>query len=736
MLKLKNVSKYYASNGVITTGFNKVNLDLHLGEFVVITGESGSGKSTLLNVLSGLDTYEDGEMYINGEETSHYSEDNYLEYRRKYVSNIFQNFNLINSYTVFENISLAIIMQGNSKKVAKKITNELIIKVGMKKYRNTLVSKLSGGQKQKVAIARALANDTPIIVADEPTGNLDSKSSKEVIKLLANIADDKLIIVVTHNKSDFEDYATRLIRMHDGKIAEDVKKNKINLDEKLTDKDVSSISFLNQLILGIKNSFNIPIKFMLMFIIFLLMGTALISNYGFFKLSELQSNENNYNNYFRVTDNNRIIIKKNDGSYFTDNDYNKISKLSNVNKIVKEDILMDFELDLFTDELVLFGRLGMDEITKVDVGRKIQNGNEVIIESHKDNFYLQERMDDIFKEEFTIDTYDGKVFPYDIKVVGVIHNNELSAYSENVIIHLSEDLLNKVMSSVMERYNEITYVINNNYLKSYEIFYNGFMVSDKVLKGQVIVSDNLQPYCKNNYCKNNTLNIKTNNIYNSKELALTIQDCFTNYNAKRIINIDYEEANGYIFLNREDYDKLFLDNNYQSSVFVKDQMYILETEKALKDMGYSTFKFQDTINDYTVETLQIIKIFKVIVTVVLIVTLFLISYFIIKIIYKSRNGYFTTLRTLGSTKRVCTRILRYELITIATLAYVMIILLIYLVQKNVITLSFMFELTKYLGVFEYIVIYLILILLSLLISNRYGRKIFKDSIITTYGERI
>jgi len=736
MLKLKNVSKYYASNGVITTGFNKVNLDLHLGEFVVITGESGSGKSTLLNVLSGLDTYEDGEMYINGEETSHYSEDNYLEYRRKYVSNIFQNFNLINSYTVFENISLAIIMQGNSKKVAKKITNELIIKVGMKKYRNTLVSKLSGGQKQKVAIARALANDTPIIVADEPTGNLDSKSSKEVIKLLANIADDKLIIVVTHNKSDFEDYATRLIRMHDGKIAEDVKKNKINLDEKLTDKDVSSISFLNQLILGIKNSFNIPIKFMLMFIIFLLMGTALISNYGFFKLSELQSNENNYNNYFRVTDNNRIIIKKNDGSYFTDNDYNKISKLSNVNKIVKEDILMDFELDLFTDELVLFGRLGMDEITKVDVGRKIQNGNEVIIESHKDNFYLQERMDDIFKEEFTIDTYDGKVFPYDIKVVGVIHNNELSAYSENVIIHLSEDLLNKVMSSVMERYNEITYVINNNYLKSYEIFYNGFMVSDKVLKGQVIVSDNLQPYCKNNYCKNNTLNIKTNNIYNSKELALTIQDCFTNYNAKRIINIDYEEANGYIFLNREDYDKLFLDNNYQSSVFVKDQMYILETEKALKDMGYSTFKFQDTINDYTVETLQIIKIFKVIVTVVLIVTLFFISYFIIKIIYKSRNGYFTTLRTLGSTKRVCTRILRYELITIATLAYVMIILLIYLVQKNVITLSFMFELTKYLGVFEYIVIYLILILLSLLISNRYGRKIFKDSIITTYGERI
>ena len=98
MLKLKNVSKYYYQDGVIAEGFSKVNLELNLGEFVVITGESGSGKSTLLNVLSGLDTYEDGELYINGEETSHYTEEDYLEYRRKYVSNIFQNFNLVNSY--------------------------------------------------------------------------------------------------------------------------------------------------------------------------------------------------------------------------------------------------------------------------------------------------------------------------------------------------------------------------------------------------------------------------------------------------------------------------------------------------------------------------------------------------------------------------------------------------------------------------------------------------------------
>ena len=119
MLKLKNVSKFYYSKGVIASGFSKVNLELSMGEFVVITGESGSGKSTLLNVLSGLDTYEEGEMYINGEETSHYNESDFEEYRRKYVGNIFQNFNLVNSYTVYQNVELALLLNGENKRDVK-----------------------------------------------------------------------------------------------------------------------------------------------------------------------------------------------------------------------------------------------------------------------------------------------------------------------------------------------------------------------------------------------------------------------------------------------------------------------------------------------------------------------------------------------------------------------------------------------------------------------------------------
>ena len=120
MLKLENISKYYYNNGIIAVGFSKINLELKLGEFVVITGESGSGKSTLLNVISGLDSYEDGEMYINGKETSHYTEKDFEDYRRKYIANIFQSFNLINSYTVYQNVELVMLLNGYKKHNVKK----------------------------------------------------------------------------------------------------------------------------------------------------------------------------------------------------------------------------------------------------------------------------------------------------------------------------------------------------------------------------------------------------------------------------------------------------------------------------------------------------------------------------------------------------------------------------------------------------------------------------------------
>ena len=139
MLKLKNVSKYYYSKGVIAAGFSRVNIEFNIGEFVAIVGESGSGKSTLLNVITGLDSYEEGEMYIDGKETSHYSEEDFQEYRKKYVSNIFQNFNLVNSYTVYQNIELVLLLNGYKSSEVKEKVLDLINKVKLTKYKNAVL---------------------------------------------------------------------------------------------------------------------------------------------------------------------------------------------------------------------------------------------------------------------------------------------------------------------------------------------------------------------------------------------------------------------------------------------------------------------------------------------------------------------------------------------------------------------------------------------------------------------
>ena len=222
MIRLKNVSKFYYSKGVIATGFTKVNLEFSKGEFVAITGESGSGKSTLLNVISGLDSYEEGEMYINGSETSHYLEKDWEVYRRKYIGNIYQNFNLINSYTVYQNVDLILSLNGTPQRVRKMKIIRLLKKVGMLRYKNTKVSKLSGGQKQRVAIARALAKDVPVIIADEPTGNLDEHNEQEIFELLKNISNSgKCVIVVSHS-NEVKKYADRVLKINEGRV-EDIK---------------------------------------------------------------------------------------------------------------------------------------------------------------------------------------------------------------------------------------------------------------------------------------------------------------------------------------------------------------------------------------------------------------------------------------------------------------------------------------------------------------------------------
>lgn len=398
MIKLKDVSKFYYNKGVIATGFNKVNLEFNVGEFVAITGESGSGKSTLLNVLSGLDSYEEGEMYINGEETSHYSEKEFETYRRKYIGNIFQSFNLVNSYTVYQNVELVLLLNGEKRKNIKKKVIDLIKKVDLYKYRNSKVSKLSGGQKQRVAIARALAKETPIIIADEPTGNLDTKSAENVIETLYKISKDKLVIIVTHNYEQVEKYATRKITMSDGKVIEDKKIKPIESEEKAKIAEVKNITNANKLRLGIRNTFNIVPKFILVFIVYIFMTVALLSEYSSYKNAKYLSENSGYNIYFEDCSTNRIIIKKQNNTEFTEEDFSKIKQIDNVDYIVKEDLLCEYFISLGSmenDDIGgLYGYLKDIEILDNELisGRMPQNDNEIVVALSRNQSFRRKRI--------------------------------------------------------------------------------------------------------------------------------------------------------------------------------------------------------------------------------------------------------------------------------------------------------------------------------------------------------
>lgn len=254
LLKLDNIGKIYNSNEILTIGIRNINLEFDYNEFVTIEGESGSGKSTLLNVIGANDSYEEGNLYFEGEETKHYSSLDWEKYRENNIAMIFQDFNIIENLTVYENIELAL-LRIEDKKVRHDRIIDLIKKVGLIERKNQKTSKLSGGEKQRCVIARALAKDSPIILADEPTGNLDVKSSKEIARLLKEVSIDKLVIVVTHNPEFFKEYATRRIVIQDGSVLEDkhisevehkdIKREEVQISKKQNIKNTFKIGVLN-----------------------------------------------------------------------------------------------------------------------------------------------------------------------------------------------------------------------------------------------------------------------------------------------------------------------------------------------------------------------------------------------------------------------------------------------------------------------------------------------------------
>lgn len=738
LIKLKNVSKFYYKKGVIASGFTKVNLSFDIGEFVAITGESGSGKSTLLNVISGLDSYEEGEMYINGSETSHYTEKDFENYRRTYVGNIFQNFNLVNSYTVYQNIELVLLLNGYKKKEIKKKVLDLIKKVGLYKFRNAKVSKLSGGQKQRVAIARALAKDTPMIIADEPTGSLDSSAANEIIKLLSEVAKDKLVIIVTHNYEQVSKYVTRKIRMHDGKVLEDKKINEIGNDIEVKKGVFNSITPLNKIRLAFRNTFNIIPKFLLLLIVYLFITVSIIAEYASFREQEYIESQSGENYVFQNFSDKRIVIKKKDKSSISDNDYDTLKKIENVDYVVKNDLLIDSFINLTdNNSFWLDGSVNNIENFRgnVDIGRMPENDDEVIIEANKNDYYVKQS-DKLLSRDFYIENYYTSQMSEEskVKIVGIKYSESSNNYYYK--IYMSDKHLKDLDFQINQNYSKVNYKFQNQNYVSNSYDQNGrISFNSNVPDGYAYMTEENNYICPKENCINEPISINVSNLYYSDKIDLTVLKTYNKKNMNNLLGLNnYDDSNGTIYISVNDYNRLFNKDNYQSSVYVADVKKIDNTLKKLDKLGYNTLALKDTL--VTSPGVQMLKIISLVAIIALIIVLFFISYFVIKVILKSRNKYFSTIRILGATKNVSRQLLILELLIVSNLAYFSFISFVYLNALGVFNVNFVYTIINYLEFKDYLILYIVLISMSYLISIKFAKKLFKKSAITTLGEEV
>lgn len=800
-IELKKVSKYYASEDSVSMGFARVDLELDIGEFVAITGESGSGKSTLLNVISGLDTYEEGEMFVCGEDTTAYGTEDYERYRKTYIGNIFQDFNLINSYTVYQNIEVVMLLSGKKRKECRDRILELIDLVGLNKYRRTKVSKLSGGQKQRVAIARALAKDAPIIVADEPTGNLDSASAEIVMDTLSRVSRDKLVVVVTHNYDQAEPYVTRKLTMHDGRIIEDKKVSGnraadnddpygLGMDETETFEDADSTpvrmgrvarnsddaaggaetkrksaakSFRpsvpkpgkmrksSELRLGVRNTFNIPAKFILLFIVYFFVASAVLGQYATSKNSMHQEELLGSNPYFTNSSSDRIIVKKNDESAFTDADISKIQAIPNVRDIVRNDIAIDtgicFTLSDFLVEGSVYPTSMVDE-SMLTYGHMPQNEYEIVINTNasSDAFFSISNLGESMIGQ-TVQLEDmGQMQYYDfdqpIKIAGIIIDSEMSEDEDYSLygystIYVSDKVENELLIAMMATSSKS--VLDFGGIKVTNDYDRGVFESSRVPEGKVYIFEDQAYYYKDAEAEGKDMNITVRNRFFEESIGLKVDKVLTAQNINKLLGIRSENFDMYyscVFINDKDFDKLFDKGFFQISVFMKNEPESADTIAALNDAGFNTLALKDSLTDMTGGynfVLQMMAYGRLLLEFII---LFYIAYAVIRLIMRSRNSYYSTLRILGATKSNTDSILRVELLLMMLIAYGVDIAFVFLVKKRYLDIEPVNKLLYYLTPVDYVALAVMLLLMSLLIASRYSRKIFTKSAMKAFREEV
>ncbi len=518
MLELKNITKIYATDDFKQTALDNISIVFRKCEFVSILGPSGSGKTTLLNIIGGLDDYTDGDLIINGTSTKKYTDRDWDTYRNHRVGFVFQSYNLITHQSILSNVELALTLSGVGKKERRKRAIEALEKVGLKDHINKRPNQLSGGQMQRVAIARALVNNPDILLADEPTGALDSATSEQIMDLLKEVAKDRLVIMVTHNAELAHEYSTRIIEVKDGVILNDsnkVSKNETESKRNKRDKK-TNMSIKTALSLSLNNLMTKKGRTIL---------TAFAGSIGIIGIALILSLSNGINSYIAKTEEETLssypltIQKQNVDmasllSAFTgskkDDEKSKKDEITSTN--IMGDVFTTLSKDTKTNDMKKF----MSYVEKNNDIKKytsdIKYSYEVQLNLYKDT------TDKIVKVNPTT-VYDS---------IGMGTSNISSAYSSmmsnnNVFTEmLDNESLNKQQYDLVagkwpKKYNELVLIVDkNNHISDYTLYSIGLLDQDD-LKEQFnkMVSGEEVSFKTTSYKTSDILNLKFRLVKNS-----------------------------------------------------------------------------------------------------------------------------------------------------------------------------------------------------------------------------
>lgn len=501
MLELKKIKKTYNAGGLKQNALNSVSIKFRKSEFVCILGPSGSGKTTLLNVLGGLDNYDDGDLIINGKSTKNFGCKDWDEYRNNVIGFIFQNYNLIGHISVLANVELSLKLSNVPKKERKKRALEVLEKVGLKNHIYKKPNELSGGQMQRVAIARSLVNDPEIILADEPTGALDTKTSKDIMDLIKKVSDGKLVIMVTHNETLAKEYATRIINLEDGKITGDTNP----YDEKEAEKKdykfrKTKMSFKEALLLSLNNILTKKGRTLL---------TAFASSIGIIGIALILALSNGFdkkvNEYEKgIMSAMPIIISKESMNM----DEETISNLKGKNKT-----------EYPSEEYVMSKKNDMDLMTRTN--NLTKDYIDYIMKTPKEyaygvTFYSAKSFNIINEDKELIDSSKVNLGSVPYSFDKTVPNQVLEAYYDVLKGRMPQSKDELVL--IVNAYNEV----DENVLKALGLFGKEKISFDEILNStlKIVPNDSLYKEYNGLFIKNNNINELYENSINLRVVGI------------------------------------------------------------------------------------------------------------------------------------------------------------------------------------------------------------------------